>query len=682
MSEYTAELSEALFLPDATEPHIVIAADRSVIVPDELKNIAVQFDHNVETVTFDCPRYWDEHDLSTMHIYVNYRCADGKCESYVCNNPVVDENDETIIHFDWTVSRGVTCAVGTISFLVCAKTVGSDGNLQLQWSSSMNQEMVVSEGLDPDPVDIDEETSDLIEYLLTQMTTAVNAAGVHAAAAQSAASVAINAAINATEDAEKSIDAVRDEKINDIKMAGTHEVDKIHEAANERLGDFDAVGAVRFDRQVLDDKRKEQAKANIDAGGAIVCEASGETVTIADASDQPLRGLKLYGKSVQNGTPTPENPVEIENVGDGGSVLAVAGGNNHFAGLEYSWTTTNATEYKFSDNNNFTITYKGGTGSIQIHCMLDATIYRGKAITLSWGEWIQSNPAVIGRVFLQVYGANSTLLKNKFVNSKSGIKSLTIDVVPKEAVSIMLLFRIFQDDEGGAAPSVGNSAQFVNVQLGIGSEPKAYEPGNTPISATISTPGGLPGIPVSSGGNYTDANGQRWICDEMDFARGVYVQRVGKVDLGTLSWVSEGKDSSGLNRYASGGIVNLVMPYTVNYICTHYPVGFANNHTNGIKEIVIHPISKYVTVFETYETPEALKTSLSGVMFYYELATPVETPISETDLTAYRTLHTNKPNTTVYTDSNAGLTVAYAADTKTYIDNKFAELAAAVLQNA
>lgn len=263
---------------------------------------------------------------------------------------------------------------------------------------------------------------------------------------------------------------------------------------------------------------------------AIVCEASGETVTIGDASDQPLRGLKLYGKSVQNGTPTPENPVEIESVGDGGSVLAVAGGNNHFAGLEYSWTTTNATEYKFSDNNNFTITYKGGTGSIQLHCMLDAAIYRGKAITLSWGEWIQSNPAVIGRVFLQVYGANSTLLKNKFVNSKSGIKSLTIDVVPKEAVSIMLLFRVFQDDEGGAAPSVGNSAQFVNVQLGIGSEPKAYEPGNTPISATISTPGGLLGIPVSSGGNYTDANGQRWICDEMDFARGVKVQRVGKVE--------------------------------------------------------------------------------------------------------------------------------------------------------
>lgn len=41
------------------EAHIVINSDRSVSVPDELKNIAVQYDHNIETVTFDCPRYWD-----------------------------------------------------------------------------------------------------------------------------------------------------------------------------------------------------------------------------------------------------------------------------------------------------------------------------------------------------------------------------------------------------------------------------------------------------------------------------------------------------------------------------------------------------------------------------------------------------------------------------------------------
>ena len=49
---------------------------------------------------------------------------------------------------------------------------------------------------------------------------------------------------------------------------------------------------------------------------------------------------------------------------------------------------------------------------------------------------------------------------------------------------------------------------------------------NDAQSMTITTPNGLPGIPVSSGGNYTDANGQQWICDEKDMARKVRIQRV------------------------------------------------------------------------------------------------------------------------------------------------------------
>ena len=45
---------------------------------------------------------------------------------------------------------------------------------------------------------------------------------------------------------------------------------------------------------------------------------------------------------------------------------------------------------------------------------------------------------------------------------------------------------------------------------------------------TLQTPNGLPGIPVKSGGNYTDPQGQQWVCDEVDLKRGVKVQRVDK----------------------------------------------------------------------------------------------------------------------------------------------------------
>lgn len=48
---------------------------------------------------------------------------------------------------------------------------------------------------------------------------------------------------------------------------------------------------------------------------------------------------------------------------------------------------------------------------------------------------------------------------------------------------------------------------------------------------TLSTPNGLPGIPVKSDGNYIDPQGQQWVCDEVDLERGVRVQRVGKAEI-------------------------------------------------------------------------------------------------------------------------------------------------------
>ena len=47
---------------------------------------------------------------------------------------------------------------------------------------------------------------------------------------------------------------------------------------------------------------------------------------------------------------------------------------------------------------------------------------------------------------------------------------------------------------------------------------------------SIQTPNGLPGIPISSGGNYTDTSGQQWICDEVDFEKGVYRKTVGVIE--------------------------------------------------------------------------------------------------------------------------------------------------------
>lgn len=133
---------------ETEEPHIIIDKSRFITVPSELQRIAVQYDHDIETVTFDCPRYWDGHDLSTMIIYINYKLPNGARDSYHVNNVTIDSTDTDIIHFDWTLSRNVTSISGKISFSVCAKNVDSDGNELNHWNSELNQEMYISQGLE------------------------------------------------------------------------------------------------------------------------------------------------------------------------------------------------------------------------------------------------------------------------------------------------------------------------------------------------------------------------------------------------------------------------------------------------------------------------------------------------------------------------------------------------------
>lgn len=57
-----------------------------------------------------------------------------------------------------------------------------------------------------------------------------------------------------------------------------------------------------------------------------------------------------------------------------------------------------------------------------------------------------------------------------------------------------------------------------------------WEPFKQQLS-TLQLPNPLRGIPVDSGGNYTDADGRQWICDYIDRERGKYVQCVQEVIL-------------------------------------------------------------------------------------------------------------------------------------------------------
>lgn len=66
--------------------------------------------------------------------------------------------------------------------------------------------------------------------------------------------------------------------------------------------------------------KAESDKRYMPLAAGIKPTASGELITLTDSADFALQGLKIYGKSTQDGVPTPENPIPIVSVGEDGSV--------------------------------------------------------------------------------------------------------------------------------------------------------------------------------------------------------------------------------------------------------------------------------------------------------------------------------------------------------------------------
>lgn len=86
-------------------------------------------------------------------------------------------------------------------------------------------------------------------------------------------------------------------------------------------------------------------------------ELTGESLyTLTGFDDYPLYALKIYGKSTQNGTPTPDTPIDIVSVGDDGAVKVTACSKNLYdpSAATAGYVTTagaiaNDTNYLLSD---------------------------------------------------------------------------------------------------------------------------------------------------------------------------------------------------------------------------------------------------------------------------------------------------------------------------------------------
>ena len=685
---------------------------RQINIPKTIVALGVESDDDVHRLRFRMPKTYTGTDLSDLKIRINYMNANNEPDIYPVDDKTVS-NDH--IEFSWLVGDHALAYKGNVNFIVCMKEVG-DGDTVLREFNTTVATLPVLEGLEVDAVPIEGELSDLLTSLQTQIDNAVSSA-----------------------------------------------TDKVDKKSQEEIGKIAAKG-----KDVLEsipDNWETTYKLYRTRANAIVSTAEGSVISVSDASDDYLRGLRVFGKSTQvtttgtnlfstnleyglwifsSKTKNADNKyvksANLVKVTPGktycfsGTAITNFQGNLAFYDVNGTYTGDDKQVYGF---NTFTVPsdahyiafhtqvsfVKNINGTVQLEEGSISSAYEpysGGVASPSpeWAQPIQSieNPT------LDVTGAN--LFNFNGITDTSNIKrnvdgSLTVTIYSaptgytlKELAPTLKAgkrYTIYVDTDSSnkfiyfldnkttwsSGHTVDMTDSFLNDNvyiygvngdapiiirnIAIVPEGVVYngEPYITPQTHII--PITLPGIPVTTGGNYTDENGQQWLCDEIDFERGVYVQRIGEM-------VCKGEESEYWSHNENIGVqktgfftltlskLNTTRESTDRAImCDSYKASAKlpiSNHEYWPKDTYFG-IKQVAFRNDDYVDIVAWKQYLANnpITLIYELTTPIYHDLTEAELAAYSALHSNYPTTTVMNDQGAHMELKYNADTQKHLEN-------------
>lgn len=388
--------------------------------------------------------------------------------------------------------------------------------------------------------------------------------------------------------------------------------------------------AVALDTTLTHEGEAADAKATGDAISAVkarqnilVGSETGNPIAVDDAFAAPLCGLTVYGKSTQDGTPTPDAPVPIVSAGDGGSVAVKVTGKNLFyeQGLQQYFINSAANAVGLAVGNVSSV--------LQVVTGAKYYVTRNK----------------IGTKFrVAVVDALPTL--GSVARPSSAINADSKRQVEISATSKYMVIQC--EDE----------ASFSELMVSLDSS-TTYSPYREQL-LTLPTPNGLPGIPVTSGGNYTDPQGQQWVCDEVDLERGMKVQRVNAVDLSTCN-------ITGVTKLAATKRLAIRLPlkgkdYTVKALCNRLP--YLVSFTSDTIHFYVDTNTVQVFISIDAKNPEE-----GEYIIFYVLDAPIETPLTPAEIATYKALTAYAPDTVVQASDGAGVKLEYQRDVNLVIKN-------------
>ena len=184
-------------------------------------------------------------------------------------------------------------------------------------------------------------------------------------------------------------------------------------------------------------------------------------------------------------------------------------------------------------------------------------------------------------------------------------------------------------------------------------------------SLTLSTPDGLPGIPVEYGGTFTDSTGQQYLCNEKDFTT---LQNTSRL----LVWTYTDQNLS-KNKDIPGGV-----EFVVNDLDNLPPGGIKKGLCNKFVFCDGEELNSFSSGYKALwfrlpgnPTVNDAKSALNGAYFVLQRDSPLITPLSAEEIAAYNALRSYADITVISTaEPVAGMEATVYCDTAKAMDSK------------
>lgn len=615
-----------------TDIHFIIDPITRKISSESGKVTLMQNDHNSERFTFQIPRYIEGHDMSLCNVvqvhYINTNSSNKREKSediYDVKDLQVSPDSDDIVIGSWLISQNATKYGGTLHFTMRFACV-VDLILEYQWFTDIYKVISIADGIYNIDVATNNDDTDLLESWKEEILANTMPYVAEIAKEANNTLAEVNRKIGDTE-------FIVNFDTGEVEYVSPNHTFKINtDTGNlEWSGSNEPVDAVKYPMRRLSGEKSDAITSTVD----------GEFIVIEDSANDPIRGLRVFGRTEQKqytdgvASPNPDYPQELESVEN--VSIRISGGN-----LFDKTTVTDG--YRVS----------ASTGSIDAY---------GDGVSVS--DYIE----VKGLNVITISGHNTAVTTNNVLAFFDSEKNFISGVTSTEGI-LALPNATYDIPESAKYVIVNLSSDDVDtLMINAGETALSYESCKGIYKVNISRT--LSAIPVTDEtiATYIDSDGQMWLADEIDFSRGVYIQRVANRRLlASDSWSS----MSAEGRYWLYG--SEFDSIDSNAFCTHFTRSNDwADHTVTDNTFIVYKDESWNDGRLSFNTEFISLTEWqtflkeNEVYVIYQLTEPVYTQLDDNELEYYLDTHTHYPISTVMNDSNVKMELIYNVDLKSYV---------------